>query len=341
MKSLLLLCGGRSGEHEVSLASAKSVATALENQFNVTTLVIDKVGKLLSPQASLKALKSGESQLSTTRTSIQTFDIQTFNTNAVDVVFPLLHGPYGEDGTVQGFLRLLGLPFVGSDVLGSAVGMDKPMMKAVFEAHGLPQIPYQTVSRLRWQTEPKRVLESLEKLRYPLFVKPANLGSSVGISKATNLETLTNALDVAANYDRRIIVEQGVENVRELEVAVLGNDTPHASPVGEISYTSDFYDYETKYTEGHAKLQIPAAIPDALSERCRELALEAFKAIDAAGLARVDFFYDELADALYLNEINTMPGFTITSMYPKLWEAAGISYPELVSKLVELALEPR
>jgi len=336
MKRILLLCGGRSGEHEVSLASAKSVVHALKGQFRVSPLVIDRSGHLLSAQASQAALEQGASVLSTENSSLQTIDGKAF-----DVVFPLLHGPYGEDGTVQGFLKLLGLPFIGSDVLGSAVGMDKPMMKAVFKAHGLPQIPYQTLNRRQWQTEPESVLVSLQDLRYPLFVKPANLGSSVGISKATNFDTLKNALDEAANHDRRIIVEQGIENVRELEVAVLGNDTPQASPVGEISYNSDFYDYETKYTEGHAELQIPADIDRGLSERCMTLALEAFAAVDAAGLARVDFFYDETANALYLNEINTMPGFTTTSMYPKLWEAAGLSYSELVRRLVDLALEPR
>ena len=336
MKRILVLCGGRSDEHEVSLASAKSVVQALENRFEVAPLVIDRSGYLLSAQASQRALKSGDSSQGSKNSSLQNVDSKTF-----DVVFPLLHGPYGEDGTVQGFLKLIGLPFVGSDVLGSAVGMDKPTMKAVFAAHKLPQIPYQSFTRRQWQMQPDTVLESLASLTYPLFVKPANLGSSVGISKAADRAGLQAALDEAAKYDRRIIVEQGIERVRELEVAVLGNNAPQASPVGEISYASDFYDYDTKYTEGHATLHIPATIPDALSQRCRTLALEAFKVIDAAGLARVDFFYDERADALYLNEINTMPGFTTTSMYPKLWEAAGVSYPELVAKLVELALEPR
>lgn len=336
MKKILLLCGGLSGEHEVSLASASSVMQALEHHFEVSPLVIDKTGRLLSASASKRALQSGHSELNEESRSLQTFESSSF-----DVVFPLLHGPYGEDGTIQGFLKLLNLPFVGSDVLGSAVGMDKAMMKAVFKAHDLPQIPYRTLTRQQWKLQPDSVLETLEMLNYPLFVKPANLGSSVGINKATDTESLKRALDEAARYDRRIIIEQAVQEVRELEVAILGNDDPQASPVGEISYASDFYDYEAKYTEGHATLEIPAPIPQALSERCQTLALAAFKAIDAAGLSRVDFFYDEAADALYLNEINTMPGFTTTSMYPKLWEAVGVSYPELVTKLVDLALESR
>ncbi|MCA9839037.1 MAG: D-alanine--D-alanine ligase [Trueperaceae bacterium] len=333
---VLLLCGGQSGEHEVSIASARSVLKAAGEQFSVSPVVISKSGKLLSLEDSQKALGQGSTEnLSSSGT------LQTLSNDAYDVVFPLLHGPNGEDGSIQGMLKLMGLKFVGSDILGSAVGMDKLMMKSVFAAHDLPQIPYKRVLRSEWLSSPEKVLASLEVLTFPLFVKPANLGSSVGISKARNEKELVEALNLAAQLDRRIIVEQGLEHPRELEVGVLGNDFPELSPVGEISFASDFYDYETKYTEGRADLVIPASIDASIAKECQELALKAFAAIDGAGLARVDFFFDEPSGKLYLNEINTMPGFTTTSMYPKLWEAAGVSYGELIVKLVNLALEAR
>ncbi len=331
---VLLLCGGQSDEHEVSLASARSVMAAATSGFDITPLVIDRTGRLLTAPASWQALEAGRSDRLPRDGSLQTIKPQAF-----DVAFPLLHGPYGEDGTIQGLLKLLGLPFVGADVLGSAVGMDKLMMKAVFAAHGLPQTAYRGVQRSDWRRHPEVVIAGLQTLSYPLFVKPANLGSSVGISKVRDCDELRQALDEAAHFDRRLIVEAGVVGARELEVGILGNEAPQASLVGEVTYESDFYDYETKYTEGRARLLIPTELPATVAERCRELALRAFAAIDAAGLARVDLFYLEAEDKLYLNEINTMPGFTATSMYPKLWEATGVSYPELVSRLIALALE--
>jgi D-alanine-D-alanine ligase len=335
---VLLLCGGQSEEHEVSLSSARSVIAAAGSQFEITSRVIDKTGKLLPSEASLQALSNGPSTATqNSLVAVQNLELQHIDPKTFDVVFPLLHGPYGEDGTIQGMLKLMGLPFVGSDVLGSAVGMDKLMMKTVFGAHGFPQVSFTGVNRKEWLENPAQVLEKLESLAFPLFVKPANLGSSVGISKAKNVSDLKTALDEAVKYDRRIIVEAGLAKPRELEVAILGNDTPKASPVGEISYNSEFYDYETKYTEGRAELDIPAKISTEIARECQHLALAAFKAIDAAGLARVDFFYD--GNNLYINEINTMPGFTTTSMYPKLWEAAGISYAELIRHLIQLALE--
>jgi D-alanine-D-alanine ligase len=335
---VLLLCGGQSEEHEVSLSSARSVMKAAGSGFEVTPLVIDKTGKLLPKANSLKALSNGRSEETQRElATVQSLELQQLDNKAFDIVFPLLHGPNGEDGSVQGMLKLMGLPFVGSDVLGSAVGMDKLMMKSVFAAHGLPQIKYQAVSRSDWQINPDKVLTPVRRLGFPMFVKPANLGSSVGISKAYNEATLRAALDEAAKHDRRIIVEEAVSGPRELEVAVLGNDAPEASPVGEIIYQSEFYDYDTKYSEGKADLIIPADIPKGITEQCQVLAIEAFKVVDAAGLARVDFFYAN--NKLYLNEINTMPGFTTTSMYPKLWEAAGVSYSELVEKLIQLGLE--
>lgn len=337
---LLLLCGGQSGEHDVSLASARSVIAAAGERFDVTPVVITKTGQLLSGEASGHALSTGSSE-TVSMAPYTNGGLPQLQGEAFDVVFPLLHGPYGEDGTVQGLLRLMNLPFVGSDVLGSAVGMDKLMMKAVFAAEGLPQVPHCGVKRNDWHRNPDQVLRSLQNLTFPLFVKPANLGSSVGISKVRNESELRDAIELAARYDRRIIVEQGLSEVRELEIGILGNDAPQASPVGEIGYQSDFYDYTTKYTEGQATLQIPAHIPEHVARQCTDLALHAFSALDAAGLARVDFFYQEATDTLYINEINTMPGFTTTSMYPKLWEAAGVGYSELVERLVSLALERR
>jgi D-alanine-D-alanine ligase len=335
---VLLLCGGQSEEHEVSLSSARSVIQAAGPGFEVTPLVIDKTGKLLPKANSLQALSQGRSERTQRElATVESLELTQLDNKAFDIVFPLLHGPNGEDGSVQGMLKLMGLPFVGSDVLGSAVGMDKLMMKSVFAAHSLPQTKSIAVNRNTWQREPEKVLAKLQPLGFPVFVKPANLGSSVGISKAKDAASLRAALNEAARHDRRIIAEEAVQSPRELEVAVLGNDDPEASPVGEITYRSEFYDYDTKYTEGRANLVIPASIPKEIADQCQVLAVEAFKAVDAAGLARVDFFY--AAGKLYLNEINTMPGFTTTSMYPKLWEAAGVSYGDLVKKLIQLGLE--
>lgn len=330
---VLLLCGGRSDEHEVSLSSARSVLAAAGPEFEVTPLVISRTGQLLPSEASARVLIE-EAALPT-----YTGGLERLEPAAFDVVFPLLHGPYGEDGSVQGLLKIMGLPFVGSDVLGSAVGMDKGMMKAVFRAHGLPGVPHHVVARAKWRAQPEAVLAELGTLPYPLFVKPANLGSSVGISRAEDEGALRQALEAAAHFDRRIVVEQGLVGARELEVGVLGNDQPEASVVGEVRFQAPFYDYGSKYTEGEAALCVPANIPEGVAARCRDLALAAFRAVDAAGLARVDFFLH--GGTLYLNEINTMPGFTTTSMYPKLWEASGVPYAALIARLVELALEPR
>jgi D-alanine-D-alanine ligase len=333
---VLLLCGGQSEEHEVSLASARSVMASANDYLQMTVQVISKTGQLLPPAVS-RGLLSEHPQMATTCGET----LSQLEPAGYDLIFPLLHGPRGEDGTVQGLLTLLGIPFVGSGVLGSAVGMDKPTMKRIFAAYGLPQVDFIALSRHSWQTEPEGVLRRAATLNDPLFVKPANLGSSVGISKVTSEAELKTAITEALCYDRRVIIEAGVVGVRELEVAVLGNDTPVASVVGEIRYNSSFYDYHAKYTEGEAQLAIPASIPKAVAERCRQLATEAFLAIDAAGLARVDFFYQEATGELFINEINTMPGFTQTSMYPKLWEASGLGYPELIERLIELALERR
>lgn len=343
-RRVLLLCGGQSEEHEVSLSSARSVLAAVGDRLELTLQVIDRQGELL-PAAEAKALLGVTHTLAAPSTGATRLpSLVNRQAEAVDVVFPLLHGPYGEDGSVQGLLKLMNVPQVGSGIAGSAVGMDKLLMKAVFAARGLPQLPYCAVTRRRWQTAPQAVIAELADLAYPRFVKPANLGSSIGISKVENPVALPDALEEAARYDRRIVVEEGVV-ARELEVAVLGNDEAEASPVGEICHHNNFYDYHTKYSQGQARLQIPADIPAHIQAQAQDLALQAFAAIDAAGLARVDFFYREasehLPEALFINEINTMPGFTATSMYPKLWQAAGLSYADLIMRLVELALEPR
>jgi D-alanine-D-alanine ligase len=260
---------------------------------------------------------------------------------AVDVVFPLLHGPYGEDGTVQGLLELADIPYVGSGVLGSAVSMDKAMMKAVFEQAGLPGVPHRLLRASEWSRRPEAIMDQIEEsFSYPLFVKPCNLGSSVGISKAHDREELAAAVDLATRYDRRILIEQAVEG-REIECSVLGNDDPMVSVPGEIVSRHEFYDYEAKYTDGLADLLIPAPIMAEQAARVRDLARRAFLAVDASGLARVDFFLRRPDGEILLNEINTMPGFTIRSMYPKLWEASGVTYAELVDRLIQLAFDRR
>jgi D-alanine-D-alanine ligase len=338
-----LLFGGRSGEHEVSITSAKAIAGALQaavNQakYQVIPFYIDKEGVWHSQEISQKVLATGKALESSNRGNIWQFPPES---TQIEVWFPILHGPNGEDGTIQGLLTLMQVPFVGSGVLGSALGMDKIAMKTALAAAGLPQVKYVAVSRDQVWSSPcvfPKLCDQLEAaLDYPCFVKPANLGSSVGITKVRSRSELESALDNAASYDRRIIVEAGVV-AREVECAVLGNDCPKASVVGEISFDSDFYDYETKYTAGLAQLQIPASLPPAVISQIQEMALQAFKAVDAAGLARVDFFYLEATQEVLINEINTLPGFTATSMYPRLWQATGVSFPELVAKLIDLAI---
>ena len=258
---------------------------------------------------------------------------------AVDVVFPLLHGTYGEDGTVQGLLELANVPYVGSGVLGSAAGMDKDVMKTLFAAAGLPVVPHVMVRRRDWDQQPAVVQDRvLRSLPLPVFVKPANLGSSVGISKVKDAAGLPEALNLACQYDRRVLVEQGLE-CREFECSVLGNDEPKASVIGEIVPTREFYDYQAKYSDETSELHIPADIAPGLADELRSMAVTAFQAVDAAGLARVDFFLETETGRPYLNEINTLPGFTTISMYPKLWEADGLSYPRLIDELVTLAIE--
>ena len=346
-----LLFGGRSGEHEVSINSAGAIYRALseagnQTKYQVSPFYIQKDGIWQSGAIAQQVLETGRPLPSEDGGASQAKQVNHWHFPAsatgVDVWFPILHGPNGEDGTIQGLLTLMQVPFVGSGVLGSAVGMDKIAMKTAFGQAGLPQVQYISVNRAQiWSTPciyPK-VCDQIEAaVGYPCFIKPANLGSSVGIAKARTRSELEVALDNAANYDRRLIVEAGVV-AREVECAVLGNDQPKASVVGEITFQSDFYDYETKYTDGQAELIIPAQLPTAVVERIQDMALQAFLAVDAAGLARVDFFYVEATGEILINEINTLPGFTQFSMYPQLWTASGISFPDLVDQLIQLALE--
>ncbi len=339
-----LLFGGCSGEHEVSIRSASAIAQALASEQNalkyeVIPVYIEKNGIWQAGVQAEKVLREQTPPI--LQASQNRWDFPP-EASTVDIWFPILHGPNGEDGTVQGLLKLMQVPFVGSGVLGSALGMDKLAMKAAFAQAGLPQVKYKEIKRDKiWSSPcifPKLCDEVEAEINYPCFVKPANLGSSVGISKARTRSELETALDEAANYDRRIIVEQGIV-AREVECAILGNEYPQASVVGEISYTTDFYDYETKYTEGKAELYIPAPLPDQIFQSVQELAKQAFTVVDAAGLARVDIFYVERTGDVYVNEINTLPGFTATSMYPRLWEATGIPFPQLVDRLIQLGLQ--
>ncbi|MEG3437079.1 D-alanine--D-alanine ligase family protein [Pannus brasiliensis CCIBt3594] len=341
-----LLFGGRSGEHEVSINSARSIRQGLtsgenSDKYEVIPFYIEKNGLWHAGDVPRQVLETGRPLPSDTETKA---DLWRFPAESaeIDVWFPVLHGPNGEDGTVQGLLTLARVPFVGSGVLGSALGMDKIAMKIAFAGAGLPQVKYKTVTRAEiWSNAcvfPKLCDEIESEIGYPCFIKPANLGSSVGISKARTRGELESALDSAASFDRRIIVEAGV-TAREIECAVLGNDDPKASVVGEITFNSDFYDYETKYTDGRSAMVIPAAIPDEIAEKVREMAVLAFRAVDAAGLSRVDFFYVEKTGEVLINEINTLPGFTAFSMYPQLWKATGLPFPELVDRLIQLALE--
>jgi D-alanine-D-alanine ligase len=353
-----VLFGGRSSEHEVSLASARNVMDALHKAGHaVVPIGITPQGHWLAsgdPLARLTGEAASENDLPRNDASL-TFNGKNDSAEAwallpqaskdaplpmIDVIFPVLHGPHGEDGTVQGLLELANLPYVGSGVLGSAVSMDKAIAKQLFAQAGIRQTPYAVVMRKSWQHAPEMVIVTLEKqFIYPVFVKPANLGSSVGVSKAHNRSELATALDVACRYDRKLLVEAAVPNAREIEVSVLGNDDPLVSVPGEIVPGHEFYDYEAKYLDDSSQLLIPAPLTPDLTVQVQEMARQAYQVADCAGLARIDFLLDDEDKTLYLNEINTMPGFTRISMYPKLWEASGLSYPELVNRLLELALE--
>jgi len=379
-----ILFGGRSGEHEVSLLSAASVFNAIDKtKFEVIPIGITKEGHWLTaadaerllqgkgvgepaspahlragdPEATPGAavLATGEAVVVPPEPQPSGSSLAPFQTDAltrrasdrainVDIIFPVLHGTFGEDGTIQGLLELADIPYVGAGVLGSAAGMDKDVMKSLFIAAGLPIVKHVTVLRTAWESEPKKVQKLVEsKLKYPVFVKPANLGSSVGISKAHDRKELGPAIEEAAKFDRKIVIEQGVggkkQKAREIECSVLGNDKPEASVPGEIVPGKEFYDYTAKYIDEGSQLIIPAKLSKAEAKKIQQLAISAFKAVDCSGLARVDFLMDPKNRKIYLNEINTMPGFTAISMYPKLWAASGLAYADLIEKLIRLGQE--
>jgi D-alanine-D-alanine ligase len=373
-----VLFGGRSGEHEISLLSAASVLKAIDpEKYEVVPVGITKEGRWLTsahaekllrgeslPEESGRHLRAGDPQATPSAAVLArgeavivppipgSSSMVPFQSNMsppdhginVDVIFPILHGTFGEDGTIQGLLELADIPYVGSGVLGSAAGMDKDVMKRLFIATGLPIVKHVTILRSHWGDNPRKVTRVVEsKLKYPVFVKPANLGSSVGISKARNRKELGAAIEVAAGYDRKIVIEQGVggkkRKARELECSVLGNDEPQASIAGEIVPSAEFYDYNAKYLDEGSQLVIPAKLTRKQMKEVQDMAIRAFQAVDCSGLARVDFLMEPGNGKIYLNEINTMPGFTTISMYPKLWAASGLEYSKLIDRLIQLAVE--
>lgn len=341
--------GGRSVEHEVSLVSAASVMNALDKEkYEIVPIGISSEGRWLSSSDALKLLKEkvnidGQPEhLIVPDPRKKALVPLGFSNQSkpVDVLFPVLHGTYGEDGTIQGLFELADIPYVGAGVLCSAVGMDKVVQKELLRQAKIPVTPGIWLFLHEFESNRKKFISTAEKaLRYPIFVKPANLGSSIGITKAHNRSELITAIQRAGEYDRKILIEKGIENSREIECSVLGNDDPIASVVGEIIPSNEFYDYDAKYVDGKSTAIIPAKIPKAIANKVREIAVRSFKILDCAGMARVDFLVTKKTNKIYLNETNTIPGFTSISMYPKLWQASGVSYPELLNRLIELARE--
>lgn len=345
-----ILFGGRSGEHEISLRSARSVLRVLDpDRYEIYPIGITHDGRWLAGDDALDALEQGKTDHLTPVTllpqagqhTLYALQGQSLAPYAeLDVIFPVLHGTYGEDGTIQGLFELIGLPYVGAGVLASAVGMDKALFKDVMRARGIPTLESIALTRLQVEQGMQDAIDACEKLSgYPLFTKPANLGSSVGITKVRNRSDLFEGLMEAARFDRRVLVERGLEKPREIEVSVLGNDRPIASIPGEIRPSDDFYTYYAKYIDDRSEYIIPARLTESQQEEIRSLAVAIFQAIDCAGMARVDFLFEETTGKIYVSEVNTIPGFTSISMFAKLWDASGIPYPELVDRLVTLALE--
>ena len=356
-----IIYGGRSGEHEVSLASAAAVFQNLDPaRYEAVPIRIDKDGRWSLPPEPPKVMKAADVIKGALAAGQETVPhpadgareahmvahpggdtLMAGETGVkLDVVFPVLHGPYGEDGTVQGLLELANVPYVGAGVLASSVGMDKAAMKLVFAAKGLPICDYEVVLKRDWQRDERAVMQTVAaRLGFPVFVKPANLGSSVGISKARHAAELRTAIALAAQFDRKIVIEAAVPKAREIEVAVLGNDDPEASVPGEIIPSGEFYDYDAKYVNDDSRTVIPAELDAARTADVRALAIAAFKAIDGAGMARVDFLLAGDSQVLYLNEVNTIPGFTTISMYSKMWDASGLPYAQLLDKLIALAID--
>jgi D-alanine-D-alanine ligase len=349
--TVALLFGGKSGEHEVSLQSAGSILKAMDHsRYNVVPIGITREGEWKAGPSFTKAdfpvtLESGNTLFIPTRPSAH-FTLQILSSDRTfgaplqfDVVFPALHGTYGEDGTLQGLLEMGNIPYVGAGVLGSALGMDKDVTKRLLRDAGLPVVKFMTILDFEWHTRQADLFTMIESsIGFPCFVKPVNAGSSVGISKVRSLEELRPAIDLAVQYDRKVIIEEGID-AREIECSVLGNDEPLASLPGEIIPANEFYDYNAKYINEGSRLLIPASLTESETRTIRDYAVKTFLVTECAGMARVDFFIQKHSGMIYLNEINTIPGFTSISMYPKLWEATGVGYPELIDKLIQLAIE--
>lgn len=350
--NVALIFGGKSGEHDVSLSSVYSICKNIDKEkYNVSTIGITKDGNWLYYDGNEENIKNGTwENLANKNVEINLIKngnrevgikFEDGTVQKIDVIFPVLHGPYGEDGTIQGLFELSEIPYVGCRVLASSVGMDKLICKNVFSQIGMPQVNYTSTNKSNFENNKEDELNKIEKeLNYPIFVKPANMGSSVGISKTKNRVELENGIVEALKYDSRIVLEQGI-NAREIEVSVLGNHDVKASIAGEIKPAADFYSYEDKYLDGVSTYDIPANISDETMNYIRKTAIEAFKGIDGYGLSRVDFFIDKEDGKIYINEINTLPGFTDISMYPKMWEASGIGYSELIDKIIELAFDAK
>ena len=339
---IALLYGGRSGEHEISIRSARSIHKALQQKHNVYPIFIDKQGFWWRVEAgdTLPAKKGSDLERVCVYPGFNEPTLDSAKAQLkIDIAFPVLHGTQGEDGIIQGVLESAGIPYVGAGVAASAVGMDKALMKAMFAQFKLPVAPYLWFYRSRWRKEREQVLSEIEDaLKYPLFIKPANLGSSVGIHKVHNREELPEAFQDAARYDSKIVIEQGI-NAREFEISVLGNEQPQASLPGELIPKREFYDYTAKYIEETTELVIPAKLEQKQIKSLQDLAIRAFQSIGCSGMARVDLFMDRDSGVFYLNEINTIPGFTNISMYPKLWEVSGLNFADLLDRLLELGLE--
>lgn len=343
-----LIFGGRSGEHEVSLTSASGIMKAMDkSKYELVPIGITKGGRWLTGDDVHQRLldaAAGHPVLAEVSPQLvpeieKALALPMADTGPLDVIFPVLHGPFGEDGTVQGFFELVGVPYVGAGVAASAVGMDKVMAKGLFQVYNIPVTPYRVVLRREWQTRPEQIMADCEAaFGYPMFVKPANLGSSVGVHKVKDAASFRAGMDDASQYDRKVLVEAGID-AREIEISVLGNDEPIASLPGEVISSREFYSYAAKYLDNASELIIPAQLTPAQTHEVQALAVAAFKAIDCSGLARCDFLLEKSSGQFYLNEVNTMPGFTPISMYPKLWEASGLAYSDLVDRLIELAIE--
>lgn len=356
-KNVMVVFGGKSGEHEVSLMSAASILRAINREkYNIINVGITKDGVWKYFNGNIDEIESGGWEGITNNLLSEKSNVEKVNivpkddgagvlaigngrTEKIDVVFPVLHGPMGEDGTIQGLLEMMNIPYVGAGVLASAVAMDKAVAKKLFQSEGIPQAEFIVIYRKKYMEDKEAYIKMIEAaFKYPVFVKPANLGSSVGISKVKNKEQLLEALDLAAKYDRKLVVEEFID-AREIECSVLGNDDPIASLPAEIIPSHEFYDYQDKYFDGKSQFRIPADLSEDMVSEVREMAIKAYRLIDCTGLARIDFFLEKSSNRILLNEINTMPGFTKISMYPKMWEATGIPYEALIDKLIDLAID--